>query len=289
MQTTYPILYAKSSTGAVLIWWMETNEQGNAYRTFSGQKNGQIVESSYTFPKPKNEGKANGTTEETQTELEILAKYKKKRKEKYKDNIKDVDIKEFISPMLAKKYNDYKDSIDFYDGTWGMSPKLNGARCIATKDGLFTRTGEEYLSIPHIHEDLKPFFELYPNAILDGELYNYELRQQLNELMKLVRKTVKITVEELLESAEKVQYHVYDGYIPDDKDLGESVSYDERHDWIHTELDKTSFYYRPVPCTTITDEEQLMKYFNDLLEEGQEGVMLRKTTAGYENKRSKLY
>jgi ATP-dependent DNA ligase len=189
--------------------------------------------------------------------------------------------------MLAKKYNDYKDSIDFYDGTWGMSPKLNGARCIATKDGLFTRTGEEYLSIPHIHEDLKPFFELYPNAILDGELYNYELRQQLNELMKLVRKTVKITVEELLESAEKVQYHVYDGYIPDDKDLGESVSYDERHDWIHTELDKTSFYYRPVPCTTITDEEQLMKYFNDLLEEGQEGVMLRKTTAGYENKRSK--
>lgn len=40
---------------------------------------------------------------------------------------------------------------------------------------MFSREGNEYISCDHINEQLKLFFSLYPNAILDGELYNKEI------------------------------------------------------------------------------------------------------------------
>lgn len=44
-------------------------------------------------------------------------------------------------------------------------------RCVATKNGLFTRKGEKYISVPHIEEALKPFFDKHPESVLDGELF----------------------------------------------------------------------------------------------------------------------
>ncbi|MCK4501332.1 hypothetical protein KAU11_12600, partial [Candidatus Babeliales bacterium] len=48
-------------------------------------------------------------------------------------------------------------------------PKLDGVRCIASKDGLHTRGGKSIVTCLHIEEQLQPFFEKFPDEILDGE------------------------------------------------------------------------------------------------------------------------
>jgi len=280
--TTYSTLYGRSSTGATLVWWME--QEGNKYRTNSGIKDGQIVTSDWTVAKPKNTGKANATTGEEQATAEVLSKYKKKRKEQYKDSIDDIDDKQFIEPMTAKKYKDYKDKIDFFNGEWIYQIKYNGARCVASQKGLYTRTGEEYQSVPHIWIDLQAFFQDYPEAVLDGELYNYDLRQSLNELMKLINKKVHITVDDYYASAEKVRYYVYDGYR---NEADKVTPYIIRKAWIDETLPKYTKMYRAVPDYEIGSEVELSSLFNSVVNDGQEGLMGRLKHAPYEHKRSK--
>ena len=62
----------------------------------------------------------------------------------------------------------------------------------------------------HILEDLKPFFDTYPeDAILDGELYNHDLRDDFEKIISLVRKQ-KPTADDRAESKKLVQFHCYD-------------------------------------------------------------------------------
>lgn len=282
----YPTLFARSTTGVVLTWWME--QVGDQYRTYSGQMGGQIVVSEFTRALPKNEGKVNATTGEEQAKIEIDAQYKKKLKLKYKESLDDIDVKEYVSPMLAKKYKDYADKLNFSKGEWLAQIKFNGVRCVATKDGLFSRKGEKFLCCPHIESDLVDFFNDNPDAVLDGELYNYELRQQLNELMKLVRRTVNITQEDILKSEQMVRYYVYDGYnLKGTPNLTVSDSYRIRKGALDALLPTYSIYFRQVKDYSISSVETLMKIYNEQVEDGQEGLILRRWDAPYENKRSK--
>jgi DNA ligase-1 len=85
---------------------------------------------------------------------------------------------------------------------------------------MFSRKHKEFVACPHIakNEFVKTFFEMYPDAILDGELYNHELKDDFNKIVSLVKKT-KPKAEDLEESAKLVQYHCFDSYYPGDADL----------------------------------------------------------------------
>ena len=111
-----------------------------------------------------------------------------------------------IKPMLAHKLNENK--ID-----WGkpvyMQPKLDGVRCLFTKDGAFSRTGKQFMNVAHIEKMLKHFFNERPDVILDGELYNHDLRNDFEKIISLVRKQ-KPTDEDRAEAHKMIQYHVYD-------------------------------------------------------------------------------
>ena len=208
MTKTYPTLYSRDSKGKVRLWKMELN--GDKYRTVAGLQDGKHVISEYSVATPKNEGKTNSTTGEEQAILEIEAAYKKQLKTGYFEDISDIDKDQYFQVMLAKSYLDYKDKINWSKGV-GVQIKYNGGRIVARKTGLFTRKGEKILCIPHIEEGLKSFFDTYPNAILDGEGFNYELRDKLNEIMSLLRKTVHISSEDLEKSKSLIRYYVYDG------------------------------------------------------------------------------
>jgi ATP-dependent DNA ligase len=283
-------LYARSSTGAILEWYME--RLADKYRTYSGQQGGGIVCSEWTTALPKNEGKANETTGVMQAITEVDAAYKKKLKLKYKENIADIDVKEYVSPMLAKKYKDYAEKLDFSKGEWLAQIKFNGVRCVATKDGLFSRKGERFETIPHIEENLKNLFLQNPTLCLDGELYNYDLRQQLNELMKLVRRTVNITSEDLIQSEQMVRYYIYDGYgfasaTNPYHILWHDNSYSIRKSLIDNIIHNNSKYLREVQDYSFSSIDELMEIYNGQIEDGQEGLILRRWDAQYENKRSK--
>ena len=109
-----------------------------------------------------------------------------------------------IKAMLAHKYNPDKADYPAY-----IQPKLDGVRCLFTKDGAFSRAGNQFMNVEHIEYDLKPVFNRYPNLILDGELYNHGLKDDFNKIISLVKKK-KPTKDDKIEAAQQVQYHMYD-------------------------------------------------------------------------------
>ena len=84
-----------------------------------------------------------------------------------------------IKPMLAYKVD--KKPVDWSEKVY-IQPKLDGVRCVISKDGAWSRTGKPWLNIDHILENLKPFFKQHPDIILDGELYNHELKNDFENL-----------------------------------------------------------------------------------------------------------
>lgn len=170
-----------------------------------------------------------------------------------------------------------------------MQCKFNGNRCVATKDGLFTRKGERYMSVPHIENALKPFFENHPDAVLDGELFNNELRQQLNEISKLIRKTKHIQSSDLEQSEKLVKYYIYDGYGFNSAtyDFGADTPYSARKSFIDGNVIHLSDYFVEVITHIVQSDEHMNDLFQSLLLDQQEGGMLRKMDSPYEHKRSK--
>lgn len=282
-------LYSRDSMGRVRVWYME--QYKDRYRTISGLQDGERVISEWTIAKAKNLGKANETSAEDQAKKEVEAKYKKQLKTGYFENLEDIDKMSYVEPMLAKNYKDYRDVINLVPSKGaGTSPyllqcKFNGMRCIATKDGLFTRKGEKYVTCPHIENCLKSFFKQYPNAVLDGELFNEELKQQLNEISKLIRKTKHITEDDLKKSEQLVSYYVYDGYGFEDMD--ESTPYSKRKTWINENVVGEYDCVKRVLDIYVDSEEDLMFHYQKFVDSGHEGAMLRLRSMPYEHKRSK--
>lgn len=119
-----------------------------------------------------------------------------------------------IKPMLAYKAG--IKPIDFSEQVY-IQPKLDGVRCLFTKDGAFSRTGKQFMNVKHIEDELQPLFSDYPNLILDGELYNHALKNDFEKIISLVRKQ-KPTNDDRLEAKSLVQFHWYD-IIDDDNDI----------------------------------------------------------------------
>ena len=159
----------------------------------------------------------------------------------------------------------------------------HNCRGIATKEGLYTRKGEKYMTVPHIEDALKGFFAVYPDAVLDGELMGDGLKDKLNETMKLIRRSVHITPEHLKNSEQRVRFFVYDGY-----NIGnvtkESI-YMSRYARISIELETTP-YIKLVQNVMCNNLEDIYKHFGKLVEDGEEGSIISVLNAPYENKRS---
>ena len=111
-----------------------------------------------------------------------------------------------IKPMLAHKFD--KSTINFKKQTY-IQPKLDGVRCIFTKDGAYSRAGNKFMNIEHIEKKLKDYFKSNPHKILDGELYNHNLKNDFEKIISLVRKQ-KPTKEDRKEANKLVEYHIYD-------------------------------------------------------------------------------
>jgi DNA ligase-1 len=282
-------LYKQTATGATQVWFQEINPVGDSFRTVSGQLNGKLVYSEWTVCTAKNIGKANGTTPQQQCQLEVEANYKKKLAQgNYKDSLDEDSLSQdnYVKPMLAKKFGeDYTPtSVDYTKGLVYSQPKLDGIRCIATQQGLFSRQGKSIVSAPHIHEALKPLFDKYPGLVFDGELYTDKLVNDFNKIISLTRKT-KPTVEDLKESRELIQYHVYD-LVAAQKTT--KASFADRYEFLDGLIaELNSDYVALVETKKVRDTRDLDELFQVYLEMGYEGQMVRLSTTPYENKRTK--
>ena len=269
-------IYKKTKTGATQEWTIEI--VGNKYRTHSGQVGGIITTNEWTIVYGKNEGKANATTDNEQCMKEAVAKRTKKLESGYFENIKHIHKQQYFEPMLASKWEDSKDKITY---PIFSQPKLDGIRCIVTKDGMFSRNGKPIISAPHIIESLSEVFEVYPDMILDGELYADKFANDFNKIVSLVKKS-KPTDTDLKESKKNIQYWIYD--LPDN-----DIQFGDRCDRLHdlfNAFDSFSKHCIEVETTLCMSEDDVMDLYEGYVDAGFEGQILR-TNGKYENKRSK--
>jgi DNA ligase-1 len=162
-------------------------------------------------------------------------------------------------PMLVSEYAPSKLPHEVV-----IQPKLDGIRCVATRDTMMTRRDEPIHSLPHIKQALQ---DLPPGIKLDGELYSHG--KSFQDHMSIIRR------KSLHANFGDICFYVFDVQIPD-------LSYDRRHlklcDLVAAL--RTPFIQAiPVVYTTLSAVESLGK---ELFEE-YEGVIIRDPDAYYEN------
>jgi DNA ligase 1 len=267
------LLYKKTKKNQIQTWQIEI--EGDKFRTHEGIQNGTITIAEWTTCTSQSVGRSNQTSPEEQALKEAQSKWQKKIDSGYVQDLKNIDQEKFFEPMLAFKYEDHKDSITF---PCFVQLKLDGIRCIAKKDGLWSRNGKLITAVPHIFESLRDMFEKYPEIIFDGELYNHDLKDDFDKIISCVRKT-KLTEKELKDSRDNIQYYIYDVYI------GKIATFKERNK-VLLQLIKSDLFLKLVDTYEVNSFEEADKYYDQFLFEGYEGIMYR-INKPYENKRSK--
>ena len=275
-------LYKRDSKGKVRIWTMEVgynNDNEAGIRTISGLVDGQKVTSAWNLTEAKNVGRSNATTAKTQAEFEAQAEWTKNVDKDYFVDVNAIDSYTAFKPMLAHDFT--KTPV-----TSGITqPKLDGIRMVVNTRGLYSRSNKEIVAVPHIAEALADFVKDHPTVTLDGELYNHELKDNFQKITSLVRKTVNLGADELAESKELVQYHIYDMFDSANPDM----TFMQRYNWIQKNVhlvNKRAVGIHLVASAICETTEEIDVMYGEYTTAGYEGQMVRQDTV-YENKRSK--
>ena len=186
-------------------------------------------------------------------------------------------------PMLAYPVSDKP--IDYTKPVF-IQPKLDGVRCLIQYERhtqpredvvvAYSRTGKEWKNIYHILRHLVPFFQKYPNVILDGELYNHAFKDDFESIISMVRKQ-KPTMQDRLKSADNVQFNCYD--IVD-----ETMTFEQRNDFIKQAV-PNNHCIKHVETRLTPDEHDAKLTHGINLANGYEGSIVR-TNDTYQCKRS---
>jgi DNA ligase-1 len=170
-------------------------------------------------------------------------------------------------PMLAYPVSDKP--IDYSKDIY-MQPKLDGVRCVIQYDNsevkAYSRTGKEWKNIEHILFNLTPWFKLNPDIILDGELYNHDLKNDFEKIISLVRKQKPDDID-MLESADMVQFHCYDI-------IDETMTFAMRNEFIKQVVPR-NHCIKHVETMDVHSEEFAKDVHESCLEAGYEGSIVR--------------
>ena len=222
-------------------------------------------------------------------------------RKRFKDKVRDGYVEDpsgetlVFLPQLANKWNwegpDHKPRAlgksHFDEGRVLAQIKLDGMRGYATLEGdrvvLRYRKGDTIPWLNHIKDELEILFTYLPQGtVVDGELtvHNEDdsviFRQILNSIVRSF--SVKHP------DNERVVFNIFDIYLPDSvipqKDGG---SLDERLLTIRTAFEhyeadpkSTEGILELIPMVPMGSSEELKDYYEKVLEEGHEGLIVRK-------------
>ena len=170
-----------------------------------------------------------------------------------------------MKPMLAHKFDNSR--VDWSLPVY-IQPKLDGVRCLFTKDGAYSRTGKKFMNLRHIEMALKSFFDNNPDIVLDGELYNHKLRNDFEKIISLVRKQ-KPTADDRRDAQHLVQFHLYDYF--------DGVKYDSYKTRMQ-QLVSSNLYdaqVKYVPAKLVDSYNYARDLHATYLSEGYEGSIIR--------------
>ena len=172
-------------------------------------------------------------------------------------------------PMLAYPVSDKPIN---YDDKIFMQPKLDGVRCLIQYDKgkvtAYSRTGKEWKNIHHITSSLEKWFKSNQTTVLDGELYNHDLRDDFETIISLVRRQTPDDID-MLESRDLVQFHCYDIIHPDNS------LFEDRNRFIKHCVEQSSPYVHVVNTLLCASDEDAKEIHAVNLACGFEGSILR--------------
>ena len=184
-------------------------------------------------------------------------------------------MKTHFKPMLAHKFDN--DRVDWSQPVY-IQPKLDGIRCIMTSDGCYSRNGKKFMNVQHLYtKAIQDLFKVNPLLVIDGELYNHDLRDNFEKIVSLVRKQ-KPKPEDRKEARKLIQYHVYDFVMAYKGKLDLIESDMNRYEKRMHQLVCSDMYgkhIRYVPSRGVHSLDKAKEIHNDFLEKGYEGSILR--------------
>jgi len=272
-----PELFKRDTKGKVrslIIQYGYDMDDQAGVRSISGLQDGKKITSVWNMSSPTNEGKSNARNALEQAEFEAQADHTKKKGAGFFEDINLIDTFAHFKPMLAHDFTKKPVTSGY------TQPKLDGIRCLASADGLYSRSFKEIVAVPHIQEAINDFCEKFPGITLDGELYNHELKSDFQKITSLVRKTANITEEAFAESKQLVQYHVYDCFDANNTDM----PFIERYEFLKMFL-PTGVSIKLVDTHDASTPADIDELYGMYTSDGYEGQMIRQNTA-YEGKRS---
>lgn len=250
-------LYKLAKTGKIQVYtaWAEDGSVCSK----SGQLDGAMTPSSFKCT-GKNIGKSNETSPNLQAMIEWRAKIQSKRDKGYFDTIEEAQNTIVFLPMLAAPYEKRASKIVY---PCDVQPKLDGVRCMATKEGLMSRGGKPY-DVKHISDIILGDDVRIP----DGELYIHGML--LQDLVSLVKKPKP--------GSEEIEYWIYDMYFPEES----GMTWEQRGlllDFNSSNLEPKIKY---VPRYRVNNEAEMKAYHDRFVEEGYEGLIIRELHGTYE-------
>jgi len=167
------------------------------------------------------------------------------------------------------------------EGEWCVEPKLDGLRAICMIDekgniSFKSRNGRELFNLEHIKEELKA--QNLRNIILDGEVFagNWETTASITHSEKNVEGKDKT----------KVKYYIFDGLTLEEWKKKESPNYLQRKKFLELSIKENKSLVL-VKSNLVNNLEKAKSFYNNYLDSGFEGVVLKNITEKYPFKRSK--
>lgn len=255
-----PKLYCKSSKGNIKSWkiWVDEDETPVIVTEWCSKPGAKVQRSEERIKSGLNIGKSNETTPYEQACSEAQSKWQKKVDEGYVTKISNIKSSIFL-PMLAHKFAERSRNIHY---PCLVQPKINGVRTIITNEIKYmTRKGKFYTCLGHIDEDAKNLLHV-TKAPLDGELYNPEL--SFEEICSAVKKEGPNTKKLKL-------------YLFDIVDL--QLTNLERNNIITKLNPKNNIVV--VPTYIANSKEDVLKFHDQFVKEGYEGIIIRNMDGKY--------
>ena len=196
-------------------------------------------------------------------------------------------VREF-KVALANKYADYEKKVDFNDGTWRSSRKMDGCRCIAMidKEGCCTtisRQGKKFETLAKVETELeeKCREKKLTDVVFDGEccIVDDNGDEHFDWIMKEIKRKNH--------TIDKPMYQIFDMLTTEEfYEQVESPVLDDRTERITEFFKGGDFkYMRQVEQVAIDSKEKFDELYHDAMEKGWEGLIVRRNVP-YEGKRT---
>ena len=268
----FPILYTKTATGKVNQWLVivkKKNESSSIQITSWGQVNGKIQTNKKVVESP---------FEKAVKKAETL--WKNKKKQGGVENMKKLENKVHVLPMVAKEYKKEKKKVTYPSY---IQRKYDGVRAIMyiknNKVQIMSRRGNMYCHLDHLRKQVILLIQNTGGTFyLDGELFTEKVHFQ--DIVSSCKKEKKISESEKKKMA-LIEYHVYDCF-----DLNRmEMTFEQRFkllEKIFKKVEKKKIKNIILARTIkVNSEKDIMNYHREFIGENFEGTMIRSSKGKY--------